>query len=163
MKLVPVTVIFEAAEPAEKLAGASCVIDGTGLFTANDAATEVPPPGAGLTTVTARGLAVAWSATVSWKVSCVALTNVVARADPPTCATEPDTKLLPVTVTVAAVLEPTISVAGFSVIDPGTGLSTANVADDVLLEEPFIAATVSVAAVASCTDGTTAVTCVLLT
>jgi hypothetical protein len=159
---VTVTVVALVV-PTKTKPGLRVIDPGGGLFTAIDTAAELPPPGAGLTTVTARGLAVAWSATVSWKVSCVALTNVVARADPPTCATEPDTKLLPVTVTVAAVLEPTISVAGFSVIDPGTGLSTANVADDVLLEEPFIAATVSVAAVASCTDGTTAVTCVLLT
>jgi hypothetical protein len=47
---------------------------GVGAETVIAAAGEVPPPGAGLTTVMARRLTMLWSVAVSWKVSWVGLT-----------------------------------------------------------------------------------------
>ena len=51
------------------------------VATANDTAFDVPPPGAGLNTVTFAVPAVAMSATVIWAVSCVLLTYVVVRSN----------------------------------------------------------------------------------
>ena len=72
--------------------------------------------------------AVAWSATESWKVSCVALTKVVGRATLPTCTVEVGRKLVPMTETVAADDAPVVRVAGASVMGPGMGLLMARLA-----------------------------------
>ena len=63
-------------------------------------ALEVPPPG--FTTLTCAVPAAAMSLAGIAAVSCVALTNVVVRAAPFHCTTEPETKLLPLTVSVNA-------------------------------------------------------------
>lgn len=63
-KFVPLTVSVNAAPPAVALVGESEVIVGTGLFTVKLVAAEVPPPGAGLVTVTGKVPAVAMSAAV---------------------------------------------------------------------------------------------------
>src|SRR6266571_7832549 len=68
----------------------------------NVAAAEVPPPGAGLTTVTLAMPAAAMSVAGIAAVSCVAETNVVARAAPFQFTVEVLTKLLPLTVSTAA-------------------------------------------------------------
>src|SRR5436190_729250 len=61
MKLVPVTVSVKAAFPAAALAGDRVESVGDGLLTLNVWAAEVPPPGAGVTTVTCGVPAVARS------------------------------------------------------------------------------------------------------
>ena len=82
---------------------------------------DVPPPGAGLNTVTGRAPAVARSAVEIAAVSCVADPNVVGRSVPFHRTTEPDTKLVPVTVSVSPE-PPTAAVAGLSAVVVGTGL-----------------------------------------
>jgi len=51
-KLLPPTVRMKAAPPAEALLGASALSVGAGGSTVKVRAAEVPPPGAGVTTVT---------------------------------------------------------------------------------------------------------------
>ena len=74
MKLDPFTVKVNPAAPAFALGGESEVIDGTGSLMGRLTAAEVPPPGAGLATVTLADPAVAISAAVICAVSCVPLT-----------------------------------------------------------------------------------------
>jgi hypothetical protein len=61
---------------------------------------EVPPPGAGLVTVTAALPAVAMAAAEIAAANWVALTNVVAGAVPPKLTIEPATKFVPLIVSV---------------------------------------------------------------
>jgi len=65
-------------------------------------ALDVPPPGGGLTTVTATVPGFATSAAVMAAMSCALLTNVVARAEPFHCTCELDTNPLPFTVRLKA-------------------------------------------------------------
>src|SRR5207249_3071331 len=58
-KLLPVTVSVKAAPPVVALAGDSVVNVGVGLVMVNVCAAEVPPPGAGVMTVTGTVAAVA--------------------------------------------------------------------------------------------------------
>ena len=76
MKPVPLTVRPNDVPPAVALVGERLVMLGTGLaaLIANDAAVEVPPPGAGLITVTWAVPALAISAAAIAAVNCVALT-----------------------------------------------------------------------------------------
>src|SRR6267378_4608570 len=69
-KLVPVTVSVKAALPADVLVGDSVESVGDGLVTLNVCAAEVPPPGAGVTTVTDAIAAVARSEAGIAAVSC---------------------------------------------------------------------------------------------
>src|SRR5438270_10229328 len=64
-KFVPLTVVVEAGDPAVTTAGATLVIVGTGFVTRNETALEVPPPGAGFTTVGCTVAALWTSAAVS--------------------------------------------------------------------------------------------------
>jgi hypothetical protein len=64
-KLVPVTVTEDAGEPVTIVFGESKLIVGSGLLTVSVAAGEVPPPGVGFTTVTARLPVVLTSTVVS--------------------------------------------------------------------------------------------------
>lgn len=63
-KFEPLMVSVKAAPPAVALAGANDVIVGTGLLTVKFVAVDVPPPGAGLVTVTPKVPAVVISAAV---------------------------------------------------------------------------------------------------
>jgi len=63
-KFVPFTVRVNAAPPAVAFDGDSVVIAGTGLFTVNGELPDVPPPGAGLVTVTLNMPAAVMSAAV---------------------------------------------------------------------------------------------------
>jgi hypothetical protein len=65
--LVPVTVTADADEPVTIAFGESAVIVGTTLLTVSVATGELPPPGAGLVTITAKLPAVFTSAAVNWK------------------------------------------------------------------------------------------------
>src|SRR5258708_2049878 len=91
------------------------------LLTVKVCAVEVPPPGAGLNTVTcdvpAAAMSLAGIAAVSW----VELTDVVIRFAPFQRTTEPFTKLLPFTVKVNAA-PPAIAPPGFRLVVLGSGL-----------------------------------------
>jgi hypothetical protein len=65
-------------------------------------AVEVPPPGAGLITVTATVPAEATLEAGMAAVNCVELTNVVAGADPPKLTVDAATKFVPLIVSVKA-------------------------------------------------------------
>src|SRR5258708_38605741 len=96
MKLLPLAVNVKAAPPAVPPAGDSDVIVGTGLtlLIVKVAPLEVPPPGAGLTTVTLAVPAPATRAAETWAVSFVALAYVVGRAAPFHFTTDVAIKLL---------------------------------------------------------------------
>src|SRR5262245_44202391 len=82
---------------------------------------EVPPPGAGLKTVTAAIPLVAMSADGIAAVSCVAETNVVGRSAPFQRTTELAMKFVPFTVSVKAD-PPTMAELGARLLVVGTGL-----------------------------------------
>jgi hypothetical protein len=87
---------------------------------------EVPPPGAGLVTVTTTMPAEATAAGIA-AVNCVEFTKVVADAAPPKLTIEPATKFVPVTVIVTA--KPAIEPLGEIVFIEGVGLSVGLVVD----------------------------------
>ncbi len=101
-KFVPLIVNVCAPAPTVAALGERLLIAGTGLFTVKFTAFEVPPPGEGLTTVTETVPAVAMSPADIAAVNCVPLTNVLARALPFHCTVEPETKFVPLTVSVNA-------------------------------------------------------------
>src|SRR5580704_18236975 len=84
-------------------------------------APDVPPPGAGLVTVTASVPAEATLATGMVAVNSEELTNVVAIADPPKLTIEAATKFVPLIVSVNAA-RPTTVVSGEIVEIVGVGL-----------------------------------------
>ena len=82
-KFAPVTVIGVAvAVPVVTRFGVTVIEPGAGLFTANEAAVVLPPPGLGFVATTERLPAVARSAEVNDVTSCVAFTKVVVRGWP---------------------------------------------------------------------------------
>src|SRR5580704_13610930 len=121
-KLVPVAVRVKAAPPCVGELGEIEVSVGTGLSTTKLEFPDVPPPGAGLLTVTANVPPFAISVARMVAVSSVALTKVVARADPAHFTTEVLTKFLPVTVIVNPA-PPAFAVLGESEVIAGMGLS----------------------------------------
>src|SRR5574340_1183770 len=138
MKPVPLTVRVKAAEPAVALDGESEVSAGTGLAGAemvNGSTPEVPPPGAGFDTVTFAVLTEAMSAAVIAAVSCVALTNVVARFAPFHWTTEAAMKPVPLTVRVKAA-EPAVALDGRSEVSAGTGFAGAEMVNASTPEVP---------------------------
>ena len=123
LKFVPLTVNVKAAPPASALDGESDVIVGTGLFTVNGEAPEVPPPGAGLVTVTLNVPAAAMSAAVIAAVTCVEFTNVVVLEFPLKFTVAPVTKPVPLTVSVNPAA-PAIALVGEIVVIVGGGFVT---------------------------------------
>jgi len=161
-KFVPFTVSVKAAPPIAALAGERVVIVGIGLFTANGEFPDVPPPGAGLVTVTLNVPAVAMSPAVMDAVICVAFTNVVVLAAPLKFTTDEVLKLVPFTVSVKA-LPPAVVFVGESVAIVGTGLFTVN---EALPDVPppgagFVTVTLNVPAAATSAAVMDAVTCVV--
>src|SRR5437867_9614335 len=102
MKFVPVAVRVNPAPPATTLLGDREVSVGLGFGAVimNVCGLEVPPPGAGLRTVTEAVPAVAMSAAVICACSCVLLPNVVARWLPFHCTMDELMKFVPVAVRV---------------------------------------------------------------
>src|SRR5207253_833627 len=100
--------------------GLSPVVAGTGFVMVKVCAFDVPPPGAGLKTVTCAVPAVARSVAEIVAVSCVADANVVGRSAPFQRTTEPVMKLVPVTVSVNAG-PPAVTVVGLSPAVVGSG------------------------------------------
>src|SRR5579864_9748801 len=79
---VPLTVNVKVAPPTVAVEGESVVIVGSGGLIVKVAALEVPPPGAGFTTVTCPLPALAMSAAVICVVRTEALVNEVVRLLP---------------------------------------------------------------------------------
>ena len=97
------TVSVKAAPPAVRDDGLRLVIVGTGgSLIVKVRALDVPPPGAGVNTVTGTVPASVMSAAVIAVVSRVAETNVVVRFAPFHWITEPAMKPVPLTVSVKA-------------------------------------------------------------
>jgi hypothetical protein len=99
-KLLPVTLRGKDAPPAVALPGAKVVIAGTGSDEAETVKGEAAETTPELDTVTDAAPAAAISAAEIPAVSCVALTNAVARGELFQETTEPFTKFAPFTVSV---------------------------------------------------------------
>src|SRR5205823_1965610 len=125
-KFVPVTVSVKAAPPAVPALGASVDSVGTGALMVNVSAPDVPPPGAGLNTVTEAVPGSARAAPPIAAVSCILLTNVVVRAVPFQRTSEAATKLVPVMVRLKAT-PPAVALTGASVDSVGAGALMLNV------------------------------------
>jgi hypothetical protein len=156
-KLVPFTVSVKAAPPAVAEVGARVVIvGGPGLMVKVEAG-DVPR---GSATVTLAVPAVAIRLAGTAAVSCVALTKVVVRAVPFQFTVAPETKLVPLIVSVKAALP--------AVIDAGERLPmvgpTALTVKAVVAEMPEDWATVTLAVPAFVMRlaGTAAISCVAL-
>ncbi|HWW18376.1 MAG TPA: hypothetical protein VNY81_07150 [Candidatus Saccharimonadales bacterium] len=89
------------------------VTTGIGLLIVKASALDVPPPGAGVATLTIAVPAAAMSAAVIAACKLVLEAEVVVRAFPFHCTVEADTKLAPVTVRVNAA-PPATAELGFS-------------------------------------------------
>ncbi len=99
-KPAPSTVIMKLPLPAVTMFGVTRKIDGRGLFTVRVLAAEVPPPGAGLNTVTLAKVPAAISALLISAERWVEEMKVVGRPDPFQRTTDPARKPEPVTVSV---------------------------------------------------------------
>ena len=113
MKAAPPTVAEVGAIEVRVGAEAALIV--------NDRLPDVPPPGAGLVTVTVAVPAVAISAAVIAAVNCVALTNVVVLAAPLNFTTDVDTNPVPLTVRVKAA-PPAVALVGEREVAVGAGL-----------------------------------------
>ncbi len=121
-KPVPVRVNVKAAAPAVAEVGAIKVSVGpAAALIVKDTVADVPPPGAGLVTVTVAVPAVAISAAVIAAVNCVAPTNVVVLAAPLNFTTDVDTNPVPLTVRVKAA-PPAVALAGEREVSVCAGL-----------------------------------------
>jgi len=116
----PFTVSVNAAPPAPVLEGESEVTVGTGLLTVKVTVFEVPPPDAGLKTATWAGPPVPMSLAGIEALSCMLLTNVVARLLPFHCNTELEMNPEPFTVSVNAA-PPAAALLGESDVMEGCG------------------------------------------
>ena len=126
-KPVPVRVNVKAAPPAVAEVGVIEVSVGpAAALIVKDTVADVPPPGAGLVTVTVAVPAVAISAVEIAAVSCVALTNAVVLAAPLNFTTDVDTKPVPFTVRVKAA-PPAAALVGEREVSVGAGLLMAKV------------------------------------
>jgi hypothetical protein len=161
----PFTVSVPPAPPAIVLLGESEVRTGTGFPGAivNTSAFDVPPPGAGLNTVTLAVPAAAMSLAGIAAVTCVVLKYVVVRLDPFQRTTDELTKPDPFTVSVNAG-PPGVALLGESEVSAGMGLLIVSVrAFDVSPSSGSNTVTLAVPALAMSFAGITAVTCVVLT
>ena len=100
LKPLPLTVSVNATPLALAVVGLRLVVAGTGLLIVRVWALEVPPPGAGVNTVTEAVPATAMSAAGIAAVNRVEETNVVVRSAPFQSTTELATKPVPLTVSV---------------------------------------------------------------
>jgi len=129
-KFVPFTVNVNCAPPAVAQVGPIELVVGTGLLIVNVCGFDVPPPGAGFTTVTDAVPAFATRAAVTVAVSCVEETNVVVKAVPFQRTDEVATKLVPFTVRVNCG-DPARQALGLIELVVGTGLPIVNVSGPV--------------------------------
>jgi hypothetical protein len=82
---------------------------------------DVPPPDAGLVTITAAVPAEAMAAAGMATVNCEELTNVVVRAVPAKLTTEAETKFVPLTLSVKPDVPPATALVGEMVVIVGRG------------------------------------------
>src|SRR5712691_4962441 len=125
-KFVPFTVSVNAGPPAGADAGLSPVVVGSGLGAeemVKVCAFDVPPPGAGLNTVTDAVPIVAMSPLGIDAVNRADETNIVVRLAPFHRTTDPLMKFVPFTVSVNAA-PPAGADVGFSPVVIGTGFGT---------------------------------------
>src|SRR5216117_1711707 len=103
-KPLPLTVRTNAGPPASADVGLMLLTLGAGFtgMMVKPAALEVPPPGEGLKTVTEAEPPLATSLARMEAVSLVSLTKVVARSAPFQRTTDPEMKLVPLTVRLKA-------------------------------------------------------------
>lgn len=126
MKALPVTVSVSSPEPAFAALGRIEASTGAGFAViVNAAPADVPPPGAGLTTLTVTDPAVATSLAVMAAVNCVELTYVVARFAPFHWTADAVTNPVPFTVSVKAP-DPTAAEPGVTLEITGVGFPTRN-------------------------------------
>src|SRR5438128_3535801 len=122
-KFVPFTVSVNAAAPAAADAGLRLVVVGTGFGAeemVNVCAFDVPPPGAGLNTITDAVPTVAMSLAGIAAVNRDDEPNVVVRLAPFHRTTDPVTKFVPFTVSVNAA-PPAAAELGLTPVVVGTG------------------------------------------
>ncbi len=155
---MPVTLREKPAAPAIAVVCESEASVGAGLLIVNVIEADVPPPGAGFTTVTAAVPAVAKSASGTTAVRVVALTNVVVSGVPFQSTTDAATKLVPVIVSVDPAA-PAVADVCDSDVRVGAGLL---IAKEIAVEVPpagaaFTTVTFAVPAVARSPTGTAAV------
>jgi hypothetical protein len=117
-KLDPLTVSVNAAPPADTVEGDSAVRAGTGGLIVKLRELDAVPTG--VCTVTAALPTLATKPAETAAVSCVELPNVVASATPFHSTVSPDTKFVPVTVSVKEGL-PAFPLEGESELSVGTG------------------------------------------
>ena len=121
-KPLPVTVSVNAAAPGVRDVGLMLVITGAGAsLTVKVRATEAPPPGVGLKTVTGTVPADAMSVVCTVAFNWVEETRVVERPVPFHCTTELELKPVPFMVSVNGALA-VRTVAGLMLVVAGTGL-----------------------------------------
>src|SRR6185369_7716320 len=139
-------------------------LPGAGLLTETLEAAEVPPPGVALTAVRASDPEEATSESDKVTLTCVLLTNAVARALPLTLITVVDTNPVPMTEMTGDVA-PAATALGETLEMVGAGLSTSKFigAPEPLLNEPFSTITESWPALAICVAVTVATNCLELT
>jgi len=116
---VPVILIV-AALPGTRYRGEIAVMTGTGLFTSNVAAVELPPPGPGFCTVTWLAELPVRSAAGIVAFTSVALTNVVVSGAPFQKIIEDVTKPEPLTSSKVSP-DPASTLAGLTLVMAGTG------------------------------------------
>src|SRR5207245_1251786 len=122
IKFAPVTVSVNPEVPAIARFGLSDDVVGTGFVIVKVCALDVPPPGAGLNTVTCAVPAVPRSGAAIVAVSWVAGTNVVARFAPFHRTVEPEMKFVPVTISVRPDA-PAVTEAGLKPVVVGIGFA----------------------------------------
>ena len=125
-KFVPFTVSVKPELPASVDVGEIEVVVGIGLLIVNVCAAEVPPPGAGVTTVTDTVPAIAMSVAGTIAVNVVLVTNVVESGDPFQSAVEEAKKLDPLSVNVNCA-PPAVVDVGLMESRTGVELRTVNV------------------------------------
>lgn len=166
MNPLPITETLKAVDPKPAEEGRIEAIEGAGFAAiVKEIALDVPPPGAGFTTVIAAVPVLARSAAVTAAANCVALTNVVTRLDAFHCTCEEATNPLPLKVSVNAP-ELLIAEAGRIELSVGAGLAVMMKfapADDPPPGDGFTTATVAAPAVATSAVVIAAVSCVALT
>src|SRR4051812_26557795 len=122
-KLAPVSVIVVAPLPAATLEGVTLASVGAagGAVTESPTAGDVPPPGAGVNTVTIGVAIVATSAAIIAAVRRVPETNAVTRSTPFTRTADAETNPLPSIVRENDPL-PAATLEGLSAVIAGAGL-----------------------------------------
>jgi hypothetical protein len=138
MNPVPFTVSVNPTDPAVAEEGDSIVMDGAGLLGAlivKPAFTDVPPPGAGLNTVTCVVPALAMSDAPMAACNCVPATYVVVRGNPFQFTTDPFMNPVPFTVSVNPTV-PAVAEDGDNIVMDGAGLLGALIVKPAFTDVP---------------------------